>query len=170
MRFEQPELGGDCGKPGSSDPGIPLVTARRGNRRDARSTLRQAAALLLAASLPALISAWVTHPQWDENALREGEIALAAASAQQPPPLWIDARSAKEFAARHIPGALPLNEDDWDGLLPNVLQQWQPEQAAIVYCSAKHCQTSHDVAKRLKEFNVGPVYVLKGGWEAWRRR
>jgi len=129
---------------------------------------RQASVLLLAACLPAFAAAWLTHPQWNEP-LCEGDIALADALQRQPPPLWIDARPAGDFALRHAPGAFPLTPDRWDAQLPAVLQRWAPGQPAIVYCNSPACQTSHDIARRLEEFKLGPVYVLKGGWNGWIR-
>lgn len=134
-----------------------------------RQHLRQACALLLLACVPAIGAAIVTHPQWHEAPLGPGEITLAAALQQQAP-LWIDARPSADYARKHIPGALSLNQDDWPNLLPHVLETWNPGQASIVYCSSQRCQESHEVAERLREFKLGPVYVLKGGWETWKRR
>ena len=51
--------------------------------------------------------------------------------------LWIDARSEEEFARGHVPGAIQFNEDNWDGLLREVLAAWTPERKLIVYCSRK---------------------------------
>ena len=41
--------------------------------------------------------------------------------------LWVDARSAKEYDAEHLPGAILLNLEDWDNLFPSFLEQWQPD-------------------------------------------
>ena len=73
-----------------------------------------------------------------------------------------------EHEAGHVPDSLPLNEDAWVSLLPAVLQAWPAGKPAIVYCDSRRCEASHDVARRLREFNLAPVFVLKGGWEAWR--
>jgi rhodanese-related sulfurtransferase len=48
-----------------------------------------------------------------------------------------------------------------------VIQAWPAEMPAIVYCSSRQCRASRSVARRLREFNVAPVFELKGGWEAW---
>ena len=134
------------------------------------SSLRQAGFLLLAACVPALAAALWTRPHWRDDVVQKGEIALDVSLHQQPAPLWIDASPAADYASRHIPGALSLNSDRWVELLPAVLQKWEPGQTAIVYASARTRRASREVAGRLEEFKVGPVYVLKGGWEAWRRR
>ena len=37
--------------------------------------------------------------------------------------IWIDARPEDEFARDHVPGALSLNEDRWNELLPQFLDR-----------------------------------------------
>ena len=132
------------------------------------TALKQAASLALLALVPAVATA-LLHPKRPAftDQIREGEIAVADAMRAPSEYLWIDARSAAHFAERHIPGALPLNEDAWDELLPAVLEAWPTGRPAIVYCDSRACEASEDVAKRLREFGVAPVFVLKGGWQAW---
>lgn len=55
----------------------------------------------------------------------------------------------------------------WDELLPAVLEGWPSGKPAIVYCDSRECEASEEVAQRLREFGVAPVFVLRGGWEAW---
>jgi rhodanese-related sulfurtransferase len=55
-------------------------------------------------------------------------------------------------------------------LFPKFLDQWAPDQKVVVYCSASTCELSRDVAERLRKNSVSPVFVLKGGWEAWKTR
>lgn len=133
-----------------------------------RTTLRQAVGLLLLALAPAAIAAFY-HPKRPDfaNAVAEGEITAAAASQRPADFLWIDARPAVQYAVRHVPGALPLTEDAWDDQLPAVLQAWQDGMPALVYCDSRQCEASEAVARRLREFDLAPVFVLKGGWEAW---
>ena len=136
-----------------------------------RVVLRQAAGLAFLALLPAVVAA-LLHPKRPDfaNLAREGEITVAAALRSPSEYLWIDARSAPHYQTRHVPGALPLNEDDWNNLLPAVLQAWPTGRPAIVYCDSRQCEASEAVAKRLREFNVAPVFILKGGWEGWLAR
>lgn len=110
------------------------------------------------------------RPAWSEETLAEGEIALKEALALSSTALWADARSDQEYFAGHIPSALRLNEDRWDGLLPEFLSAWEPGQTVIVYCGSQQCRASHAVADRLRsEVGLPNVYVLKGGWEAWQK-
>jgi len=105
--------------------------------------------------LPVSASEMVTVVQaraWGENAI------------------WIDARPDEEFARDHVPGALSLNEDRWNELLPQFLAVWSPEKKIVVYCSSQSCNASREVAHRLRNQAQPPmqnVFVLEGGWEEW---
>jgi rhodanese-related sulfurtransferase len=82
--------------------------------------------------------------------------------------IWVDARPDEEFAADHVPGAISLNEDRWNELLPQFLAVWTPGKKIVVYCSSLSCNASREVARRLhKEAQLSDVFVLEGGWEAW---
>jgi rhodanese-related sulfurtransferase len=84
--------------------------------------------------------------------------------------IWVDARPDAEFERDHVPGAILLNEDRWNELLPQFLQQqWSPEKKIVVYCSSQGCNLAGDVARRLHEEARLPneIRVLKGGWEEW---
>jgi rhodanese-related sulfurtransferase len=129
--------------------------------------LRQASAILLLAILPAF-AAGLWHPR--RPAWQSDEVTLPAARAWGRSVLWVDARPDADFVRAHIPGALPLNEDRWDELLPPLLDQWDTTRKVVVYCSSLSCQTSREVARRLREqVNLPNVFVLQGGWEAWQR-
>jgi len=85
--------------------------------------------------------------------------------------IWVDARPDEEFARDHVPGALSLNEDRWNELLPQFLAVWSPGKKVVVYCSSLSCNASREVARRLrKEAQLSDVFVLKGGWEAWLKK
>ena len=82
--------------------------------------------------------------------------------------LWIDARPDEQFASEHVPGALQLNEDRWNELLPQMLAVYSPEKRVVVYCSSQSCNLAVEVAKRLRqEAQLKNVFVLQGGWEEW---
>ncbi len=87
--------------------------------------------------------------------------------------IWVDARPEDEFANDHVPGAISLNEDRWNELLPQFLAVWTPEKKIIVYCSSLSCNASREVAHRLRKTTEPPmenVFVLEGGWEAWLKK
>jgi len=82
--------------------------------------------------------------------------------------IWVDARPDAEFEREHIPGAVLLNEDRWNELLPQFLATWSPEKRVVVYCSSQSCNASREVARRLRdEAQLKNVFVLQGGWEEW---
>ncbi len=136
-------------------------------RAAARTAAIQAIALVLLAAIPA-IGAGFFHPKrpsWQSDEITQAKLKAWDSSA-----LVIDARPAADFHRGHIPGALPLNEDAWNDLLPEVLAAWEPDKKVVVYCSSLSCQTSREVAARLRaEVGLPAVFVLRGGWEEWRK-
>ena len=131
-------------------------------------TLRQLALVLALALVPALVSgAW--QLQWrKQEPLAPGEVQLATARMWGDQVQWVDARSRAKYERTHIPGALLLNEDEWDKLVGPFLDAWDADKTLIVYCDGGSCEASQAVAERIRtELKIGGVYVLKGGWAAW---
>lgn len=136
------------------------------------SLFRQAIILVGLAFLPAIGQAiyYRNNPAWEAPLPDSGQVTLAEATAWGATALWIDARPNEEFRKGHVPGAVQLNEDDWDRLLPQVLADWSPQRKLVVYCSRLTCNASHAVAERLRhEAGLKNVYVLGGGWEEWQK-
>jgi rhodanese-related sulfurtransferase len=136
------------------------------------TAVRQAFWILLVALVPAFLAS-AFHPKrpaWSEDVLQPGEERLATVQSWGDSVLWVDARSRKEFDTEHVPNAVLLNLEEWDQLFPAFLDRWQPNQKVVVYCSSLACHMSEEVADRLKRNSVEPVYVLKGGWEAWKSK
>jgi rhodanese-related sulfurtransferase len=101
--------------------------------------------------------------------MRDGdeEIAPAAARAQlDKGALFLDARPVAFYEMSHIPGALPLPEDDFDHAFAKIEPRLRSSLDIIVYCSGFGCEASHMVARRLKEHGI-PAVVLAEGWPAW---
>ena len=85
--------------------------------------------------------------------------------------IWVDARLDADFGRDHVRGAISLNEDRWNELLPQFLAAWSPGKKAVVYCSAESCDLAREAAERLrKEAQIPDVFVLNGGWEAWLKK
>jgi len=130
--------------------------------------LRQLAVVLGLAAVPALVSAaW--QIQWNaETPASRGEVTMAIVHNWGDHVLWVDARSRAKYEKGHIPGAILLNEDEWNKLTPAFLDAWDPDVPVIVYCDGGSCDASHAVADRLRsELKIEKVHVLKGGWSAW---
>jgi rhodanese-related sulfurtransferase len=138
-----------------------------------RTLLRQSAALIALALLPALVEAFYLRDKmpWQSRVAESDFVDVTTARSWGDNALWVDARPNDEFDRDHVPGAISLNEDRWnDGLSQFLAGQWSPEKKIVVYCSAASCNLADDVARRLREEAKLPneIRILKGGWEAWR--
>jgi rhodanese-related sulfurtransferase len=135
--------------------------------------LRQALILLGLAILPALGEAiYCREREPGQSPIPATEmVAVDQARVWGRSAVWIDARPDEEFARDHVPGAISLNEDRWNELLPRLLEAWSPEKKVVVYCSSQSCNASREVARRLREeAQLKNVFVLEGGWEAWLKK
>jgi rhodanese-related sulfurtransferase len=132
--------------------------------------MRQLMWLILVALLFAALS-WTLQRTGSAKPLAPGEIDLKALSSVRAPDiLWVDARSKAKFESRHIPGALLLNQTEWESLVSDFYDQWQPGRRVVVYGEVDS-DNGHEVASRLREESaIDNVWVLKGGYEAWRAR
>ncbi|MBV9009754.1 MAG: rhodanese-like domain-containing protein [Verrucomicrobia bacterium] len=135
-----------------------------------RRAARQVLLILSLALLPAVVQAVYMRNRlsWRQPATAD-EVSVQEAKSWGREAMWIDARPGTEYEKEHVPGALPLSTDEWDNLLPAVLNSWSPERKLVVYCSKQTCGASREVARRLREeAGLKNVFVLTGGWEAWK--
>lgn len=141
-----------------------------GLRRVLATAMSQLRWLILLALLLASLS-WTFGKKGPAGPLLPGEIDLQALSHHRATDiLWVDARSRAKFERRHIPGAVLLNNTEWESLVAEFYDQWQPENQVIVYGEVDSDNAS-EVAGRLREESaIENVWVLKGGYEAWRAR
>jgi rhodanese-related sulfurtransferase len=141
-----------------------------GSRSIFGRALRQTGALLVAALIPALLAAGFhpRRPAWSLARAEAPPVTWSQAASWSDQVLFVDVRGEQAFAQRHIPGALPLREAQWEALLPAFLKAWQPGARVVVYCDNGGCDASQSVARRLRrELGLDQVFVLKGGWDAW---
>jgi rhodanese-related sulfurtransferase len=134
------------------------------------SLVRQALILAALALVPGFGEAIYFRDKisWQSPIPASEMVTVAQARAWSDNAIWVDARPDAEFASDHVPGAVSLNEDRWNELLPQVLAVWSPEKKVVVYCSSLSCNASREVARRLrKEAQLPNVFVLEGGWEEW---
>jgi rhodanese-related sulfurtransferase len=135
--------------------------------------IREALLLIALAFIPAIGEAVYFHDRvsWQSPVPTSELVTVDQARAWGENAIWVDARPDDEFAHDHVPGAVSLNEDRWNELLPEFLQRWSPEKRIVVYCSAESCNAAREVAKRLRdEAQLKNVFVLQGGWEEWLRK
>jgi rhodanese-related sulfurtransferase len=136
------------------------------------SLVRQALILVALAFLPGIGQAIYFRDKvsWQLPVPASEMVTVVQARAWGENAIWIDARPDEEFARDHVPGALSLNEDRWNELLPQFLAVWSPDKKIVVYCSSQSCNASREVAHRLRNQAQPPmqnVFVLEGGWEEW---
>lgn len=136
------------------------------------SLVRQVLLLLGLAFLPAIGQAiyFRSAASWHHPPVDSALVSLEKAKGWGDTVIWVDARPEADFERGHVPGALLLNEDEWNAQLRTFLTAWSPERKVVVYCSALSCSASHAVAERLRnEAELKNIYVLEGGWEAWQK-
>ena len=137
------------------------------------SFVRQTVILAALAILPGAGEAIYFHDKisWRSAILPSELVTVDQARTWAGNVIWVDARPDEDFASDHVPGALSLNEDRWNELLPQFLAVWSPGKKVVVYCSSLSCNASREVARRLrKEAQLSDVFVLEGGWEAWLKK
>jgi len=135
--------------------------------------IKQALLLIALAFLPAIGQAVYFRGKvsWQSPIPASESVTVAQARAWGENAIWIDARPDAEFERDHVPGAILLNEDRWNELLPQFLQNWSPEKRIVVYCSSQSCNASREVAKQLRDqAQLKNVFVLQGGWEEWLKK
>lgn len=132
---------------------------------------KQALLLAALALLPALVSGAIQLRANPEKPLEPGEIRAATVRQWGPQVLFVDARPAARYEAGHIPGAIRLTAPEWETLVSKFLDAWEPDNAVVVYCEGGTCDTSREIAERIKrDLHIQGVYYLQGGYPAWRQR
>jgi rhodanese-related sulfurtransferase len=134
------------------------------------SLVRQALILFALAFLPGIGQAIYFRDKvsWQSPVSASEMVTVARARAWGGNAIWVDARPDVEFEREHVPGAVLLNEDRWNELLPQFLATWSQGKRVVVYCSSQSCNASREVARRLRdEAQLKNVFVLQGGWEEW---
>jgi rhodanese-related sulfurtransferase len=133
-----------------------------------RRLVRELGLLAGLALLPALVTGAV-QLQWHRAPpLHEGEVNVAQAKAWGA--LWVDARTRAKFERRHVPDALLLNVEEWDGLVAKFLDAWEPDKPIVVYGDGSG-DNAINTAQRLKEdLKLDRVWLLQGGWDAWTQQ
>jgi len=140
-----------------------------------KSALTQAVLLVLLTVLAAT-AAFFTHPKAPalyavQEPLQNDETSLQEITARwQGSVLWLDARPRDQYEKGHIPGALLLNEQEFDTQLLELLDTLQTTtKPVILYCGGERCEASRKVREKLlAAVPLDQCLVLKGGWPAWQ--
>jgi rhodanese-related sulfurtransferase len=77
---------------------------------------------------------------------------------------FVDARTAEQYQAGHVSGALHLPPGD---VPPEVLESLKKFKTTVVYDDDASCILADAVAMGLREMGLSDVRVLTGSWPAW---
>ncbi len=141
-----------------------------------KAAVLQALVLVVLSAGAGLLS-YRLHPEapalylYMDTQAAEGEVTIARAQELERTVgvLWIDARVRPEYEKGHVPGALLINEQEWDSLISDAFETIaRNEKPIIVYCDAQQCDASHNIAEKLRNLGQPDVHVLAGGWNAWK--
>ncbi len=83
--------------------------------------------------------------------------------------IFIDARSPSDYEKGHIPGALNLSTKEFDNYLETVFSLPR-NKLIIIYCESIHCNLSHELAVKLKNFGIENIYLMVEGINEWKKR
>jgi rhodanese-related sulfurtransferase len=81
--------------------------------------------------------------------------------------LFLDARPRAFWKMSRIHGALSLPEDDFDRAFAELEPRLRRAGGVVVYCSGFGCESSHVVARRLRERGI-LAGILNEGIPAWQ--
>ena len=113
---------------------------------------------------------YALNPHRPNIELLPDELTLEMLEELPPPIMFIDARPAEEFSSGHLGNAYNISESQFDAHLSAFLDEWLPESALVVYCNPGTCNSSRNIADRLKkECGMKKVYVLKDDWRKWEK-
>jgi rhodanese-related sulfurtransferase len=82
--------------------------------------------------------------------------------------LLIDARSAEDYRAGHLVGAMSLPLGQTERMLGDFTESVSVDKPLILYCSGYGCPDSHKVGILLIQKGFTDVLVYEGGYPEWR--
>lgn len=103
--------------------------------------------------------AYTVNPSSMKNAVKD----------KDPNILIIDLRKREHFKAEHVPGAINLPFDEWNGFDGSKVNFINLDKTKMhyVYCYEQYCNLSTKAA-RLLALNGYPVKEVKGGFKAYK--
>jgi rhodanese-related sulfurtransferase len=82
--------------------------------------------------------------------------------------VFLDARSADDYAKGHIQGARNLPWQNVDQFFMGITEDLDPQAPIVTYCDGETCSLSHDLTVFLKDMGFMNVRVLVNGWSVWQ--
>ncbi len=101
--------------------------------------------------------------------VQAGDVLVPAAEAKawlDRGALFVDARPHDFWRMSRIPGAVSLPEENFDRAFAEAEPRLRRNLSIIVYCSGYGCESSHIIARQLRERGF-PAVILDEGLPAW---
>ena len=75
------------------------------------------------------------------------------------------------FGKAHIPGAININEQEFESqLIDNIVVLQDNRRPVVIYCDSSACQASRKIRAYLApRLPSEEFYVLRNGWSAWQQ-
>jgi rhodanese-related sulfurtransferase len=83
--------------------------------------------------------------------------------------LFVDVRSAADYADGHIAGAVSLPEEEIEQRLAELRPRLEAARAIVVYCKSEDCGKSLWAAIRLRNEGLTQTRIYPAGWYDWKR-
>ena len=87
----------------------------------------------------------------------------------QPGIIFLDARGAGEYEARHVKGALNLPVSHFELYYPKMKKILPKDADIVVYCEGEECGASLHLAEELVGMQHTNIKVFLGGWVEWNK-
>jgi len=78
---------------------------------------------------------------------------------------FVDAREAHEYTDGHLRGAAHLPASAVYEKIEDIIAVISTEEKVIVYCGSRECESGHEVAEVLRQYNFIDVELYANGWE-----
>lgn len=138
------------------------------NQRNGRWKASKEAALVVILSIVAAVTCFSTNSRINGDMIVDQATGISAhAVSMMQDVIWVDARIPSTDEKKVIPNAISLHENNWDALLPVIVEKMRPAINIVVFCDNAGCGLSRRVADRLRrELGYNNVFWLEGGIEA----
>ena len=81
--------------------------------------------------------------------------------------LFVDARSAEDYADGHIKGAYLLPFGEFGARIENFMELFELDKPIVTYCSGRTCEDSHNLAQQLIYRGYQNTSVMIDGFPGW---
>lgn len=83
--------------------------------------------------------------------------------------IFLDARGADDYEAKHIKGALNLPVAHFELYYPKMKKLLPKNAEIVVYCEGEECGASLHLAEELIGLQYENIHVFLGGWVEWNK-